>query len=164
MKLTADICDENEDEIDGGTVQVLSIPLNIYGGRKHISGQVVTVKVFEDNSFVRKTLEEDGDNRILVVDGGGSRRCALMGGNLAVLAQENRWQVAIIFGCIRDSVELMNTDIGIWAVGTSPVKSKKDNTGSVNKRIKIENCMIKPGFFCVADSDGVIFSEENILD
>ena len=163
MKLTADICDENEDEIDDGAIQVLSIPLNIYGGRKHISGQVVTVKVFEDNSFVRKTLEEDGDNRILVVDGGGSRRCALMGGNLAVLAKENRWQGAIIFGCIRDSVELMNTDIGIWAVGTSPVKSKKVNTGSVNKHIKIENCSIKPGFFCVADSDGVIFSKENVL-
>ena len=160
MKLTADICDENEDEIDDGAIQVLSIPLNIYGGRKHISGQVVTVKVFEDNSFVRKTLEEAGDNRILVVDGGGSRRCALMGGNLAVLAKENRWQGAIIFGCIRDSVELMNTDIGIWAVGTSPVKSKKDNTGSVNKHIKIANCLIKPCFFCVADSDGVIFLKE----
>jgi len=164
VKLTADICDENEGEIDNGSVQVLSIPLNIYGRRKHISGQVVTVKVFEDNSFVRKTLEEDGDNRILVVDGGGSRRCALMGGNLAVLAKENRWQGAIIFGCVRDSVELMDTDIGIWAVGTSPVKSKKANVGSINKPIKIENCSIKPGIFCVADSDGVIFSKENVID
>ena len=157
MKLTADICDENEDEIDNGSVQVLSIPLNIYGRRKHISGQVVTIKVFEDNSYVRKTLEEDGDNRILVVDGGGSRRCALMGGKLAVLAKENGWQGAIIFGCVRDSVELMDTDIGIWAVGTSPIKSKKANVGSVNKHIMIENCSIKPGLLCVADSDGVIF-------
>ena len=66
MKLTADICDEKEDEIDNGSVQVLSIPLNIYGLRKHISGRVVTVKVFEDNSFVRKLLEEDGENRITV--------------------------------------------------------------------------------------------------
>ena len=157
MKLTADICDENEDEIDNGSVQVLSIPLNIYGRRKHISGQVVTIKVFEDNSYVRKTLEEDGDNRILVVDGGGSRRCALMGGKLAVLAKENGWQGAIIFGCVRDSVELMDTDIGIWAIGTSPIKSKKANVGSVNKHIRIENCSIKPGLLCVADSDGVIF-------
>ena len=164
MKLTADICDENEEELDNGAVQVLSIPLNIYGGRKHISGQVVTIKAFEDNSFVRKTLEEDGENRILVVDGGGSRRCALMGGNLAVLAKENGWRGAIIFGCVRDSVELMGTDIGIWAVGTSPVKSKKANVGSINKLIKIENCSIKPGFFCVADSDGVIFSKGNVID
>ena len=164
MKLTADICDENEDKIDNDSVQVLSIPLNMYGRRKHISGQVVTVKAFEDNSFVRKTLEEKGENRILVVDGGGSRRCALMGGNLAVLAKENWWQGAIIFGCVRDSVELMDTDIGIWAVGTSPVKSKKANVGSVNKNIKIDNCSIKPGFFCVADSDGVIFSKENVID
>ena len=164
MKLTADICDENEDEVDNDSVQVLSIPLNMYGRRKHISGQVVTVKAFEDNSFVRKTLEEDGENRILVVDGGGSRRCALMGGNLAVLAKENRWQGTIIFGCVRDSVELMNTDIGIWAVGTSPVKSKKANMGWVNKHIRIENCLIKPGLFCVADSDGVIFSKENVID
>ena len=163
MKLTADICDENEEEIDSGAVQVLSIPLNIYGGRKHISGQVVTVKVFEDNSFVRKTLEEKGDNRILVVDGGGSRRCALMGGNLAVLARGNGWQGVIIFGCVRDSVELMNTEIGVWAVGTSPVKSKKANVGSVNKYIKIDNCSIKPGLFCVADSDGIIFSKKNII-
>ena len=160
MKLTADVCDENEDEIDNGSVQVLSIPLNMYGRRKHIFGQVVTVKAFEDNSFVRKTLEEDGENRILVVDGGGSRRCALMGGNLAVLAKENGWQGAIIFGCVRDSVELTNTDIGIWAVGTSPVKSKKANVGSINKPIKIENCSIKPGLFCVADSDGVIFLKQ----
>ena len=164
MKLTADICDENEDEIDNDSVQVLSIPLNMYGRRKYISGQVVTVKAFEDNSFVRKTLEEDGENRILVVDGGGSRRCALMGGNLAILAKENRWQGAIIFGCVRDSIELIDTDIGIWAVGTSPVKSKKANVGSVNKNIKIDNCSIKPGFFCVADSDGVIFSKENVID
>jgi regulator of ribonuclease activity A len=160
VKLTADICDENEDKIDNDSIQVLSIPLNIYGRRKHISGQVITVKVFEDNSFVRKTLEEDGENRILVVDGGGSRRCALMGGNLAVLAKENGWQGAIIFGCVRDSVELMGTDIGIWAVGTSPVKSKKANVGSVNKNIKIDNCSIKPGFFCIADSDGVIFLKQ----
>ena len=160
MKLTADICDENEDEIDNGSVQVLSIPLNMYGRRKHISGQVVTVKACEDNSFVRKILEEDGENRILVVDGGGSRRCALMGGNLAVLAKENGWQGAIIFGCVRDSVELMDTDIGIWAVGTSPVKSKKANVGSINKPIKIENFSIKPGLFCVADSDGVIFLKQ----
>jgi len=157
VKLTADICDENEDDVDNDSVQVLSIPLNMYGRRTHISGQVVTVKAFEDNSFVRKTLEEDGENRILVVDGGGSRRCALMGGNLAVLAKENGWQGAIIFGCVRDSVELMDTDIGIWAVGTSPVKSKKASVGSINKPIKIENCSIKPGLFCVADSDGVIF-------
>ena len=160
MKLTADICDENEDEIDDGSVQVLSMPMNMYGSRKHISGQVVTVKAFEDNSFVRKTFEEDGENRILVVDGGGSRRCALMGGNLAVLAKENRWQGAIIFGCVRDSVELVDTDIGIWAVGTSPVKSKKAYVGSVNKNIKIDNCSIKPGLFCVADSDGVIFLKQ----
>ena len=160
MKLTADICDENEDEIDNGSVQVLSIPLHMYGRRKHISGQVVTVKAFEDNSFVRKTLVEDGENRILVVDGGGSRRCALMGGNLAVLAKENGWQGAIIFGCVRDSVELMGTDIGIWAVGTSPVKSKKANVGSINKPIKIQNFSIKSGLFCVADSDGVIFLKQ----
>ena len=160
MKLTADICDENEDDVDNDSVQVLSIPLNMYGRRKHISGQVVTVKAFEDNSFVRKTLEEDGENRILVVDGGGSRRCALMGGNLAVLAKENGWQGAIIFGCVRDSVELMDTDIGIWAVGTSPVKSKKANVGSINKPIIIENCLIKPSLFCVADSDGVIFLKQ----
>ena len=160
MKLTADICDENEDEIDNGSVQVLSMPLNMYGSRKYISGPVVTVKAFEDNSFVRKTLEEDGENRILVVDGGGSRRCALMGGNLAVLAKDNGWQGAIIFGCVRDSVELMDTDIGIWAVGTSPVKSKKANVGSINAPIKIENFSIKPGHFCVADSDGVIFLKQ----
>ena len=164
MKLTADICDENGAEIDNGPIQILSIPLIIYGRRKHISGQVVTVKAFEDNSFVRKTLEEDGENRILVVDGGGSRRCALMGGNLAILAEQNHWQGAIIFGCIRDSVELMKTNLGVWAVGTSPVKSKKANVGSINKHIKIENCLIKPGFFCVADSDGVIFSKKNIVD
>ena len=94
------------------------------------------------------------------MDGGGSRRCALMGGNLAVLAKENRWQGAIIFGCVRDSAELMDTDIGIWAVGTSPVKSKKANVGSVNKNVKIDNCSIKPGFFCVADSDGIIFLKQ----
>ena len=70
------------------------------------------------------------------MDGGGSRRCALMGGNLAVLAKKP-WQGVIIFGCVRDSVELMNTDIGIWAVGTSPVKKRKQ-CGLVNKNIKIE--------------------------
>ena len=164
MRSTADICDENEKEISNGTVQVLSIPLNIYGARKHISGEVVTIRAIEDNSMVRKTIEQNGNNRILVIDGGGSERCALMGGALGFLAEKNFWQGAIIFGCVRDTLELLHSNIGVWAIGTSPIRSKKLNTGSVNTTITVENCLISAGDFCVADPDGIIFSKKNIID
>ena len=164
MRLTADICDENEKEIEEGSVQILSIPLRMYGKRPHISGEVVTVKAIEDNSLIRKTIEQDGENKILVVDGAGSQKCALMGGALGALAKKNGWQGAIIYGCIRDSQELLQLELGVWAVGTSPLKSKKLNVGLVNTRITIANCSVISGNYCVADSDGVLFSKKNIVD
>ena len=164
MKPTADICDEYEDNVEDGSVCILSTPLTMFGKKNHISGKVVTIKAVEDNSFVRKTIEESGKNRILVIDGGGSRRCALMGGDLAMLAEKNEWQGAIIFGCIRDTIEILNTNIGVWALGTSPKRSKKLSTGSVNIAVSIGNCLISPDSFCTADSDGVIFSKKNIVN
>ncbi len=92
---------------------------------KKFSGPASTVKVFEDNSLVRATLEEPGEGRVLVVDGEGSLRCALVGDMLAILAKDNGWQGIVVFGCIRDSSVIADIDIGVKALNTNPRKSVK---------------------------------------
>jgi RraA family protein len=84
-----------------------------YGGRPSFSGQIVTLKLFEDNSLVREALADDGNGKVLVIDGGGSLRCALVGDQLAILAHKNHWQGVVVYGCIRDSDDIHDIDLGL---------------------------------------------------
>jgi len=120
MKMTADLYDEY-----GEVLTVLAPIFRDFGGRTNFCGAVATLKVYEDNSLVRDTLEMAGLGRILVVDGGGSLRCALVGDNLALLGQKNNWAGIIVFGCIRDSEQISCIDIGLKALTTNPRKSVK---------------------------------------
>src|SRR4051794_1404951 len=108
---TCDICDANEDKIAAGTLAVLPPVFQSFGKRGAFAGPARTLKVFEDNVLVRAALETPGEGHVLVVDGGGSLRCALVGGNLGVLAEKNGWAGIVVNGCIRDSEEINACDI-----------------------------------------------------
>ncbi|MBL8251882.1 MAG: ribonuclease E activity regulator RraA, partial [Candidatus Competibacter sp.] len=114
---TTDLCDEFSDRL-----QVAEPLFGDYGGEALFCGSIATLKVFEDNSLVRTALEEPGKGRVLVVDGGGSMRCALLGDQLAELAEENDWVGVVVNGCIRDSAAIAEIGIGVKALGVHPLK------------------------------------------
>ncbi|MGH8519574.1 MAG: ribonuclease E activity regulator RraA [Panacagrimonas sp.] len=134
-----------------------------YGGRIAFHGPIKTLKVFEDNALVRATLETPGDKRVLVVDGGGSQRCALFGGNLGQLAVKNGWAGVVVYGLIRDSVELSQQDFGLKALGTHPRKSEKGlHSAHADRVVSFAGATFKPGAWLYADADGIVVSEQPI--
>lgn len=153
MILTADLCDEFAADI-----QVAEPVFISYGARRSFGGQAVTLRVFEDNPLVRATLEEAGAGRVLVIDGGASLRCALVGGIIARLASDNGWSGVLINGCIRDRVEIDATDIGIRALATCPRKSRKQGLGDRNVDLFFAGIDVRPGDYVYADEDGIIVS------
>ena len=151
---TADLYDAH-----GDSIRVMAPIFCDYGGQSAFSGAVVTLKVFEDNSLVRATLEEPGLARVLVVDGGGSLRCALVGDQLAELGVQNGWAGILVYGCVRDSAALAALPIGIKAVATNPRKSVKKGEGSRDGVLRFAEVVIYPGDFLYADGDGVVLAE-----
>lgn len=159
---TTDICDANEDKLDAGSLAVLPPVFRAFGKRMKFSGQAATLKVFEDNVLVRSTLETPGDGRVLVVDGGGSLRCALVGGNLGVLAEKNGWAGIVVNGCIRDSAEINARDIGVRALATHPQRSFKKGVGDRDIGVSIAGTTVRPGNWIYADEDGVLVAAEKL--
>lgn len=135
---------------------------NSYGMSKRFNGIIVTVKCFEDNPLVKKTLEESGTGKVLVVDGGASKKCALLGDMLGEIAVKNKWNGIIINGCIRDSAELNKLDIGVKALGTNPRKSGKTGNGEVNIPVEFAGIVFTPGEYVYCDEDGIVVSESNL--
>lgn len=134
-----------------------------FGGLLAFHGPISTLKVFEDNALVRAALEEKGEGRVLVVDGGGSTRCALVGGNLGQLAVKNGWAGIVVNGCIRDSEEIGGQDVGVKALATHPRKSEKGlHTGHRDKVVSFAGVTFKPGAWLYADGDGLLVSDEPI--
>ena len=154
---TADLLDQFPE------TEVLLPGLSTFGGKPCFYGQAQTVTAPEDNSFVRKALEGPGENRVLVVDGGGSTLCALLGDQLAQLAAENQWAAVIVHGYIRDSQVIADIPIGVRALGTIPRRSIKQNKGSIGEPVHFLGVTINPGLWVYADSDGVIVSKPNLL-
>ncbi len=150
---TTDLCDKYSD-----TLQIAAPLFRDYGAVKEFNGVIHTLKVFEDNSLVRKALEKDGKGKVLVVDGGGSLRCALLGDMLGVLAVNNNWNGIIIFGCIRDSQEMAKLNLGVKALNTNPLKSVKRDQGDENVVVTFADVTFTPGEFVYADEDGIIIS------
>ena len=155
MKPTPDLCDQYPD-----LVRVLEPMLRSYGGRKQFSGTIVTVKCFEDNSCVKQLVGIPGEDRVLVVDGGGSMRRACLGDMLAEKASSNGWSGIIIYGCIRDVDEIMATDIGVQALGVHPVKTEKKDIGEINIPVTFGGLTFVPGEYLYADNNGVVVSAE----
>jgi regulator of ribonuclease activity A len=156
--VTTDLCDANETRLADGTLAVLPPIFKSFGQRGAFHGPAFTLKVFEDNSLVRATLETPGNGQVLVIDGGGSLRCALVGGQLGVLAEKNGWAGIVVNGCIRDSAEIDACDVGVRALAVHPQKSSKKGVGERNVRVSIAGIAIAPGDWIYADADGILAS------
>jgi regulator of ribonuclease activity A len=154
---TADLYDQHEHE-----VQVAEPVFRDYGGRRRFAGAIATVRTREDNSQVRATLEEAGRGRVLVVDGGGSMRCALVGDRLAQLALQNGWSGFVISGCIRDSDAIAGLDLGVKALGTHPRRSAKLGAGERNIPVTFAGVTFRPGEYIYADEDGILLARRKI--
>ena len=129
-----------------------------YGGRKQFCGYAVTVKCFEDNSRVKEAVETECSSagKVLVVDGGGSTRCALLGDMLAENAVKNQWEGIVVYGCVRDVTALAKLDVGILALGNLPRKSTRHGEGQTNIPVQVGNCTVNPGDLIFGDDDGVL--------
>jgi regulator of ribonuclease activity A len=155
---TANLCDEFEQLV--GVAEPL---LRDYGGTISFYGSLATVKVFEDNVLVREALETAGQGRVLVVDGDGSTRCALVGDQLAQLAYENGWAGIIVDGCIRDSDEISRIPVGVKARHAVPKKSAKRGVGERDVPVHFAGLTFTPGHYLYADPDGIIVADRDLL-
>ncbi len=156
---TCDFCDAYKSS-DDERFRVLPPVFKDYGGHLKFAGQVVTVKCYEDNSLVKKAVESAGAGRVLVVDGAGSLRRALLGGNLAAAAERNGWAGIVIDGCVRDAAELAATAVGIRALALHPMPTLRADQGQLGSAVFIQGVCVRPGDWLYADSDGMVVSAE----
>lgn len=156
---TADLYDANENKVQ------VALPLfTSYGNKKTFYGQIVTLKCHEDNTLVGDILrKENGKGKVLVIDGGGSLRCALVGDLIAAAAVNNEWEGIIVFGCIRDVVAINEMPIGIRALATNPTKTIKRNTGILHETINFANVTFKENDFVYVDEDGILVSAISLI-
>ena len=135
---------------------VCDLELRQYGGRRSFSGLIATVRCHEDNSVLRERVGEPGEGRILVVDGGGSRRVALVGDHVAGLAHECGWAGLLIYGCVRDVTSLGALDLGLKALGSTPRPSRKGGTAELDVPVAFGGVTFRPGAMLYSDDDGVV--------
>lgn len=155
---TADICDDHASE-----VQICHLALRSFGKKKSFAGKIETVHVFEDNVLFEQALESVPAGSVIVVNGGGSRNCALMGDRLAGIAVTRKLAGVIINGCIRDSADIATMDVGVFALGTNPLKSKKNGIGERDTSFTFGNVSWNPGDYVYADEDGIIVAKEELI-
>jgi regulator of ribonuclease activity A len=148
---TSDLCDAH-----GDAVRVVAPLFRDYGGSRRFAGVISTVKVHEDNALVRAALEQAGGGRVLVIDGGGSLRTALLGDQLASLAHDNGWAGVIVHGCIRDAEAVGAVAIGVKALATHPRKSGKKGWGERDVPVAFGGVTFTPGEWLAADPDGIV--------
>ncbi|HUR94671.1 MAG TPA: ribonuclease E activity regulator RraA [Gemmatimonadales bacterium] len=155
---TADLCDEF-----GAEVLVAEPLFRDWGGVVAFAGRVETLRVFEDNALVRAVLESPGRGAVLVVDGGGSLRSALVGGNLAALAHAQGWSGLVVHGCIRDAAEIAGTPLGVKALHAVPRKSAKSGAGERGVAVTFAGVTFSPGAHLYADRDGIVLASRDLL-
>jgi regulator of ribonuclease activity A len=152
---TTDLCDDHPE------AQVCEPVFQTYGGRNSFSGPITTLKVFEDNSMVREAVGRPGEGRVLVVDGGGSLRCSMFGGNLAVAAAENGWAGVVVHGCVRDVDELAAQPIGVRALAAFPRRSERGlHSGQAGLPVLFAGVVFREGEWLCADRDGIVVLPE----
>lgn len=157
LDLLPDLCDAHGDQLHW-----LEAPLQDWGGNALFFGQVVTVKCFEDNSRVKELLATPGQGKVLVVDGGGSTRQALMGDLIAKSAVDNGWAGVVIFGAIRDAGEIATLALGVKALGVTPFKTERKGLGETGIALRLGGVNIRPGMWLYADKNGVVLSDNPI--
>ena len=158
MKLmTTDLSDAHPD------AQVCDPVFRDFGGRTDFHGPIQTLKIFEDNALVRAALETPGQGQVLVVDAGGSLRCAVLGGNLGQLAVKNGWAGVVVNGCIRDAAEIGALPVGVKALATHPRKSEKGlHSAHKDRVVAFAGVTFRPGAWLYADVDGIVVSDKPI--
>ncbi len=154
---TADLCDEFSAEI-----QILEPVFRQFGGRTCFAGPAVTIKCFEDNSRVKEAVAEPGNGRVLVVDGGGSKRCALLGDLLAKQAVDHGWAGAVIYGCIRDSADMAGFELGVAALASMPLKSERKGEGQRDTVVQLPGARVRPGDWVYVDEDGILVAPRKL--
>jgi regulator of ribonuclease activity A len=159
---TCDLCDAHKNDVSGA-FRVLPPVFRDFGGRRKFCGPVWTVQCFEDNSLVKAALDLPGEGRVLVVDGGGSLRRALLGGNLGVAAQRNGWAGVVIDGCVRDVAELAALPVGIRALASMPLPTEKRNQGQSNVAVHVQGVWVMPGDWLYADEDGIVLGASKLV-
>lgn len=158
MIKTADLHDAH-----GNELILCTVPFRSLGARKAFFGPIETVKVLEDNVLVEQALESIPEGSVLVVDGGGSARCALLGDRLGAIAQTRKLAGIIVNGCVRDSADLAQIDVGILAIGTNPIRSKKEGKGDRDVTLQFGEVDWTPGHFVYADEDGVLIASRDLI-
>jgi regulator of ribonuclease activity A len=154
--VTPDICDRYPD------VDVIEPLFANFGGLDAFAGPVRTVKCFEDNSMVKRAVAEPGDGAVLVVDAGGSYRCAMLGDMLAEQAVKNGWAGVVMYGCVRDVDILVTLNLGVQALGSHPRKSEKHDEGRRDIAVTFGGVTIEPGQWLYADNNGIVIAKERL--
>jgi regulator of ribonuclease activity A len=156
---TSDLCDAYPD-----LVRILEPIFKNYGGRSSFGGEIVTVKCFEDNSVVKESAGKAGKGKVMVVDGGGSLKKALLGDLIAETALNNGWEGFIIYGCIRDVEPIGKMGIGVKALNSIPLKTQRKGQGEKNVQITFGGVTFNPGEYVYADTTGIIVSSMQLAN
>jgi regulator of ribonuclease activity A len=159
---TTDLCDAHEDRLLDGRLQALSPGFIALGRRREFAGPCTTLKLFEDNSLLADLVKTPGLGRVLVVDAGGSLRCAVFGGNLAKAAAQNGWSAVVIYGAARDADEIDACDLAVLALALHPRRSVKRGVGERDLAVHFLGGVIRPGMWLYGDRDGVLVSSEQL--
>ena len=156
---TCDFCDAHKGDTSGA-FRVLPPVFHSFGGVAAFFGAVTTVKCHEDNTLVKSAVESPGEGRVLVVDGGGSLRRALVGGNLAAAAARNGWAGVVVDGCVRDLAELRAAAVGLRALALIPLPTERRGEGQRDVTVQMQGVAIRPGDWLYADADGIVVSSQ----
>ena len=156
---TADLFDHHADQL-----QVCSPVFRDFGKETRFCGPIRTLKVFESFGITKSTLATDGKGHVLVIDGGGSLRCAMLGDKLAQLAIDHNWKGILINGCVRDSAAISKLSIGVKALGTNPTRPSPEGEGQLDVPVRFASVTFHPGHFLYADADGVVLSEHDLVE
>ena len=167
---TCDLCDAHKSDFTGD-FRVLPPVFRDFGGVKKFAGPVVTVKCFEDNTLVKAAVDSPGYletslgrvGQVLVVDGGGSLRKALLGGNLGAAAARNGWAGVVVDGCVRDTAELASQAVGIRALAAMPLPTEKRQQGQADVAIQVQCVWVRPGDWLYADEDGIVLASKALV-
>ncbi|WP_394173549.1 ribonuclease E activity regulator RraA [Thalassotalea litorea] len=152
---TSELCNLYTDMVD-----VLEPMLSNYGGRSSFGGQVVTIKCFETNGLITQVVENDGTGKVLVIDGGGSSRKALIDAYIADAAAKNNWEGIICYGSVRDVDALEEIDIGIQAMISIPVGAVDNDDGEMDVPVNFAGVTILPEDHIYADNTGIVLSPD----
>ncbi|MES2582327.1 MAG: ribonuclease E activity regulator RraA [Pseudomonadota bacterium] len=167
---TCDLCDVHKGD-STGDFRVLPPVFRDFGAVKKFAGPVTTVKCFEDNTLVKAAVDspgyldtpQGGVGKVLVVDGGGSLRKALLGGNLGAAAARNGWAGVVIDGCVRDTAELASQAVGIRALAAMPLPTEKRQQGQADVPVQVQGVWVRPGDWLYADEDGIVLASKALV-